>query len=81
MHNDGMGREFRNPVRNALTAAVRSVRDRVQRWRGRPPEQSGVREPRRPRPTLPAGSLALDEPRIAMYRRWMKPKGGRDTDR
>jgi len=74
-----MGRDYRNPVRNALTKMARSVQDRVMRWRGHPPQESGVREPRRPRPTLPAAGVALDEPRIALYRRWMKPNGRRET--
>jgi extradiol dioxygenase family protein len=37
-----------------LTALPRTIGDLVRRWRGRPPEEAGVREPRRPRPTLPA---------------------------
>jgi hypothetical protein len=66
----------RSPVRGALNAVVRSVTDRLKRWRGHPPEESGVREPRRPRPNPPAGRIALDEPRIALYRRWLKRDGG-----
>jgi hypothetical protein len=66
-----MRREGRNSLRNALNTLARSVKDRVKRWRGQPPEESGVREPRRPRPPRPAGAVALEEPRIAMYRRWM----------
>ena len=42
---------------------TRAVVDRVKRWRGRPPEKAGVREPRRPKPTLPAAAVALAEPR------------------
>jgi hypothetical protein len=30
---------------------------------------TGVREPLRPRPTLPAAAVALDEPRTALKRR------------
>jgi hypothetical protein len=71
----------RNSVRDALTAMVRSVTDRVKRWRGHPPEEAGVREPRRPRPNLPAASVALAEPRIALYRRWLKRDGEQGTDR
>jgi len=36
----------------------------VMRWRGRPPEPAGVREPRRPKPTLPAAAVALAEPPV-----------------
>jgi hypothetical protein len=69
-------------LRDALGAAVRSVTDRVKRWRGQPPEEAGVREPRRPRPSPPAAGIALDEPRIALYRRWMRrTDGGHGTNR
>ena len=37
--------------------------------RGRKPPLAGVREPRRPRPTLPAAAVALAEPRTARQRR------------
>ena len=37
--------------------------------RGQRPPRAGVREPRRPRPTLPAGAVALEEPRTAVKRR------------
>jgi hypothetical protein len=37
--------------------------------RGRRPPPAGVREPRRPRPTLPAAAVALAEPRTARQRR------------
>lgn len=76
-----MRRERRSPIRNALAAIVRSVTTRVSRWRGHPPEPAGVREPRRPRPSLPAAAVALDEPRVALYRRWIKLNGRRDIDR
>jgi hypothetical protein len=56
-------------VRTTLTRLARSVVDRFMRWRGHPPEEAGVREPRRPRPTLPAASVALAEPRTGL-RRW-----------
>ena len=68
--------ERRRSVRDTLSAAVRSVTDRVKRWRGQPPEEAGVREPRRPGPSPPAAGIALDEPRIALYRRWMKRTDG-----
>jgi hypothetical protein len=37
--------------------------------RGHRPPRAGVREPRRPRPTLPAAAVALAEPRTALKRR------------
>lgn len=52
----------------ALARARRAVVDRVMRWRGHPPELAGVREPRRPRPTLPAAAIALAEPRVGLRR-------------
>jgi hypothetical protein len=52
---------------------TRAVVDRVKRWRGRPPEKAGVREPRRPKPTLPAAAVALAEPRTRLRRLpWIK---------
>jgi hypothetical protein len=77
-----MRRDYRIPLRGTLTALVRSVTDRVQRWRGRPPEEAGVREPRRPRPTLPAAAVALEEPRLHTHR-WIRLTGltwRRETD-
>ena len=75
-----MSRLRRNQAWNALTTLARSVTDRVQRWRGHPPEEAGVREPRRPRPTLPAGAaIALAEPR-ALRVPWIKLTGRHDTD-
>jgi hypothetical protein len=75
-----MTRVRRNPAWNALTALARSVTDRVKRWRGHPPEKEGVREPRRPRPTLPSAAVALAEPRTGLPR-WIRLTGRRDTDR
>jgi hypothetical protein len=60
-------------VRQALAHMRRAVVDRVMRWRGRPPEEAGVREPRRPKPTLPAAAVALAEPPTRLRRlRWIK---------
>jgi hypothetical protein len=42
---------------------IMAVVDQITRWRGHPPETAGVREPRRPKPTLPAAAVALAEPR------------------
>jgi hypothetical protein len=64
-HEDG--------VRQALARMTRAVVDRVMSWRGHPPELAGVREPRRPKPTLPAAAVALDEPRTRLRRlRWIR---------
>ena len=60
-------------VQQGLARMTRAVVDRIMRWRGRPPEEAGVREPRRPRPTLPAAAVALAEPRTGLRRlRWIK---------
>jgi len=65
-------------VRRALARGRRAAVDRIMRWRGHPPELAGVREPRRPRPTLPAAAIALAEPRAGWRRlrrttfRWTK---------
>jgi len=80
MHNGDMTGEHRNPLRNALPALVRSVTDRVRRWRSGPPQEAGVREPRRPRPTLPAAAVALADPRVGLSR-WIRLNGRRDTGR
>src|SRR5437763_1373626 len=55
-----------NPLWIALTAPARWLLDRAsgfghRGWRG--PPAAGVREPRRPKPGLPDGSVALAEPR------------------
>jgi hypothetical protein len=57
-----------NPLYIALTAPARWLADRAGglgrgRWRGRQPPAAGVREPRRPKPGLPSGAVALAEPR------------------
>ena len=74
-----MSRLRRNQAWNALTGLARSVNDRVKRWRGHPPEEAGVREPRRPKPTLPGAAVALAEPRTGVFR-WIKLTGRRDAD-
>jgi len=59
-------------MRNFLTRQLRRLLGRFGRGQ-RPP--AGVREPRRPRPTLPAGSVALAEPRVRpriRLRRWLR---------
>jgi hypothetical protein len=56
-------------IRSSLAGLARAVTDRFMRWRGHPPQEAGVREPRRPRPTLPAASVALAEPRAQVRHR------------
>jgi hypothetical protein len=56
-----------NPLWIALTAPSRWLLDRTsgyrrRGWRGSPPA-AGVREPRRPKPSLPSAAVALAEPR------------------
>lgn len=46
----------------ALSAAIQWLSEVTRRRKPMPP-QAGIREPRRPRPTLPAAAIALDEPR------------------
>ena len=53
----------------ALLAAPARWLANVFRGRGGPPE-AGVREPRRPKPTLPGAAVALAEPRTGI-RRWL----------
>jgi hypothetical protein len=73
-HNGGMrGMRPDGRIRTTLTRLGRAVVDRFMRLRGHPPEEAGVREPRRPRPTLPAASVALLEPRTSPHRRlWFR---------
>jgi hypothetical protein len=73
-----MAQRQANPPWIALTAPAQRVVDRIKRWRKRPPT-SGVREPRRPKPSLPSLAVALDEPRTGLLR-WIKLTGRRDND-
>jgi hypothetical protein len=70
------GMRHEDGARQALARMTRAVVDRVMRWRGRPPELAGVREPRRPKPTPPAAAVALAEPRDGLRRlrrlRWIR---------
>jgi hypothetical protein len=62
----------------AMNAAVQWVKNLLsRRWPARPPD-AGVREPRRPRPTLPSAAIALAEPRTQV-RRWIRLINRRDT--
>ena len=65
-------------VQAALTAPVRWVVDRFRRKRAEPP-MAGVREPRRPRPSLPALAVALEEPRTSLRHR-IRLTHRRDSD-
>lgn len=62
-----MGEGHGNPVLDVLSAPVRWLWG-LRRSRRQQPPLAGVREPRRPRPTLPAAAVALDEPRIEVRR-------------
>jgi hypothetical protein len=61
-----------------MAAALRRVLDRIRNWRRRPPP-AGVREPRRPKPALPAAAVALEEPQ-ARTARWIRLAGRRGHD-
>jgi hypothetical protein len=55
-----------------LTSRLRRL---LGRFRRDQPPPAGVREPRRPRPTLPAAAVALAEPRTghrARLTRWLR---------
>jgi len=51
----------------------------MTRRHGRPPDDAGVREPRRPKPTLPSAAIALAEPPVRI-RYWFKLTGGHNPD-
>jgi hypothetical protein len=81
--NGVVGQEYRrvtaiSAVWIVLSAPLRWARDYRQRRKHQPPE-AGVRELRRPRPTLPAAAIALAEPRTEV-RRWIKLTSRRRTD-
>jgi len=63
----------------ALTAVLAWIRDLLRRRRPTRPPTAGVREPRRPRPTLPAAAIALAEPRTDVRRR-IRLRNLRDTE-
>jgi hypothetical protein len=68
-----------NHMSNMLTAAFQWVHDLLRGRRPARPPEAGVREPRRPRPTLPAAAIALAEPRTEV-RRLIRLRKFRDTD-
>jgi hypothetical protein len=65
---------------NLLAAALQWVRDLLRGRRPSRPPEVGVREPRRPKPTLPAAAIALAEPRTEV-RRIVRLRNLRDTDK
>jgi hypothetical protein len=68
-----LARVISHPVLIAVTAPERWAIDQVRsfrtgdrgfgRRRGNSPPEAGVREPRRPKPSAPAGAIALAEPK------------------
>lgn len=70
-HNGDMG--------NLLAAALQWVRDLLRGRRPSHPPEVGVREPRRPKPTLPAAAIALAEPRTQAHR-LIRLRNLRETD-
>jgi hypothetical protein len=63
-----MTRDFRPVPARRMLALVQRLLGRIRRRPSRPP-LAGVREPLRPRPTLPAAAVALAEPRTTVKRR------------
>jgi hypothetical protein len=53
---------------NVLTALLQWLGHLLHGGRMARPPEAGVREPRRPRPTLPAAAIALAEPRTEVRR-------------
>jgi len=64
---------------NLLITALEWVRDLLRGRRPSHPPEVGVREPRRPKPTLPAAAIALAEPRTEV-RRVVRLRNLRDND-
>jgi hypothetical protein len=75
-----MTRKRRHLTGPKVAVALRWVLARIRNWRRRPPPFAGVREPRRPMPTLPAAAVALEEPRTRTPR-WIRLVGRRGDDR
>jgi hypothetical protein len=63
----------------SLAVALRWILDRLRGRRPSLPPTAGVREPRKPRPTMPASAIALAEPRTEV-RRLIRLRNLRDTD-
>lgn len=62
----------------ARAAAIQWVKNLLSRRGPARPPDAGVREPRRPRPTLPSAAIALAEPRTEV-RRWIRLTNRRDS--
>jgi hypothetical protein len=67
-HNGDMALTSLPVTWERAVAGLRRLFERLTH-RGRKPPLGGVREPRRPRPTLPSAAVALAEPRTARRRR------------
>ena len=67
-HNEDMALTSLSLTWEHTVAGLRRLLERLTH-RGRRPPLTGVREPRRPRPTLPSAAVALAEPRTARRRR------------
>jgi hypothetical protein len=67
-HNRDMALTSLSAAWEHAVAGLRRLFERLTH-RGRRPPLAGVREPRRPRPTLPSAAVALAEPRTARQRR------------
>jgi hypothetical protein len=65
---------------SVLTAALQWLRDLLRSGRPSRPPEAGVREPRRPKPILPAAAIALAEPRTEV-RRLIRLRNLRDSDK
>jgi hypothetical protein len=68
MHNQDMTREYLHRTWRIPGTALQWIGDHLPKWRRRPPTV-GVREPRRPKPSLPAAAVALKEPRVGLMHR------------
>jgi hypothetical protein len=60
---------FKISMMTVWASFTSGLRRLVRRLRPGGPPPAGVREPRRPRPTLPAAAVALAEPKT---RRWFR---------
>ena len=78
VHNQDMTREYLHRTSRIPGTALQWVRDHLPKWRRRPPT-AGVREPRRPKPSLPAAAVALKEPRVGLMH-WIKLGSRRPGD-
>jgi hypothetical protein len=78
MHNQDMTREYLHRTWRIPAIALQWARDHLPMWRRRPPTV-GVREPRRPKPSLPAAAVALKEPRVGLTH-WIKLGSRRPGD-